>query len=81
MKLYILLLVFLVCLYINYRVTVPVYEGFDTVGVVMNTLGGLFVFAMIIGFIVVIMETFGAKRNNVAPPTIKTNMSNTSKGI
>lgn len=38
MKLYILLFVFLVCLYINYRVTVPVYEGFD---VVTDILGGI----------------------------------------
>lgn len=64
MKLYILLLVFLICLYINYRVTVPVYEGFDTVGVVMNIFGGLFILAIVIGFIIVIMQTFGAKKNN-----------------
>ena len=76
MKLYILLLVFLVCLYINYRVTVPVYEGFDTVGVVMNTLGYLFVIGMAIGLIVVIMETFGAKKNNGG-----TNTTSSSKGI
>jgi hypothetical protein len=38
MKLYVMLLVFLVCLYINYSLTVPVYEGFD---VVTDILGGI----------------------------------------
>ena len=63
MKLYILLLVFLVCLYINYRVTVPAYEGFDTVGSVMNILGGLFIIAVIISFISVITLTSMKKTN------------------
>ena len=63
MKLYILLLVFLVCLYINYRVTVPAYEGFDTVGSVMNILGGLFIIAVVISFISVIALTSIKKTN------------------
>ena len=45
MKLYILLLVFLICLYINYRLTVPVYEGFD---VVIDILGGISTFLFLL---------------------------------
>jgi len=60
-----LLLVFLICLYINYSLGLPTYEGFDSVGMISNVLGGLFVVGIIILMIYVSVVTVAKKNMNI----------------
>ena len=54
-----ILLVFVICLYINYSLTVPVYEGFD---VVTDVLGGittaLFLFCCLIALFNIVRNSY-----------------------
>ena len=43
MKLFTIIIFFLICLFINYRISSHMYEGFDTIATVGNVVGYSFV--------------------------------------